>query len=144
MSMGPVEVIVLAFPGNKFNGSIVPELARLVDDRTITIIDGLFAVKDTDGTCTFVEIDELGDADSEATKLARLVDRLDELISDEDVEELMADIEPGSSGAILVFEHTWAKGLKDAIVSSGGVLTGQIRVPPEVVEEVRSALAEAL
>ena len=41
MSVGPIEVIVVEFPGNRFNGRIIPELKRLVDAGTIRIVDGL-------------------------------------------------------------------------------------------------------
>jgi hypothetical protein len=71
------------------------------------------------------------------------MDRLDSLISDEDVAELAADLEPNSSQAILVFEHTWAKPLRDAIVDSGGVLANNFRVPGLVVEELLAELAAA-
>jgi hypothetical protein len=70
------------------------------------------------------------------------MNQLDSLISDEDVEELAASLEPDSSEAILVFEHTWAKPLRDAIVASGGVLADNFRVPGMVVDEILDALAE--
>ena len=45
MALGPIEVVVVAFPGNRFNGRLVPELRRLIDADTISIVDGLFARK---------------------------------------------------------------------------------------------------
>ena len=49
MALGPIEVVVVAFPGNKFNGAIAPELHRLIDNNTISVVDGLLATKDADG-----------------------------------------------------------------------------------------------
>lgn len=141
MALGPIEVVVLAFPGNRFTGAIVPELERLVADDTISIVDGLLAVKDADGECTFVEVDELG-GDGDADRLAAIFDRVDGLISDEDVADLMADLPLESSAALLVFEHTWVKPLRDAIVASGGELAASYRIPGAVVEEVLAAVAE--
>jgi len=141
MALGPIEVLVVGFPGNEFNGQIIPELERLVESDTIALIDGLFIRKDADGTVTFVEFEEEG-ASEEATRLARLMNQLDSLISDEDIEEIADGLEPDSSAAMLVFENTWAKPFADAIVDSGGVMVTNFRVPRLVVDEVLEALAE--
>ncbi len=141
MALGPIEILVIEFPGNQFTGEIIPELERLIDSDTISVIDGLLVRKDVDGEVTFVEFDELG-VNDDASKLAGVMDQLDALISDEDVAEWAAALEPGSSEAILVFEHTWAKGFRDAIVNSGGVLADNIRIPGFVVEELMAELAE--
>jgi hypothetical protein len=141
MALGPIEVLVISFPGNQFSGEIIPELERLVDNDTISIIDGLLVRKDADGDVTFVEFEELG-GNADAQRLASVMDQLESLISDEDVQELAAALEPDSSEAILVFEHTWAKPLRDAIVASGGVLADNFRVPGMVVDELLAELAE--
>jgi uncharacterized membrane protein len=141
MALGPIEVLVISFPGNQFSGEIIPELERLVDNDTISIIDGLLVRKDADGEVTFVEFEELG-GNADAQRLASVMDQLESLISDEDVQELAAALEPDSSEAILVFEHTWAKPLRDAIVASGGVLADNFRVPGMVVDELLAELAE--
>jgi hypothetical protein len=140
MALGPIEVLVIEFPGSRFSGEIIPELQRLIDNETISIIDGLMVSKDLDGDVTFIELDEL-DANEDAAALAALVDQIDSLISDEDVAEWAAELEPGSSEAILVFEHTWAKGFRDAIVNSGGVLVNDMRIPGAAVEELLAELA---
>lgn len=141
MTLGPIEVIEIAFPGNQFNGEILPELQRLIDDDIISVVDGLFVSKDADGDVTFVEFDELG-ANHDAARLAGFMDQLDSLISDEDVDELAAALEPSNSAAILVFEHTWAKPFRDAVVASGGVLAANFRVPGAVVDELLNELSD--
>jgi uncharacterized membrane protein len=141
MALAPVEVLVISFPGNQFSGEILPELERLVDNDTISIIDGVLVRKDADGDVTFIEFEEMG-ANPDAAALARVMNQLESLISDEDIAELAATLEPNSSEAILVFEHTWAKPLRDAIVNSGGVLANNFRVPGLVVEELLAELAE--
>jgi len=142
VTLAPVEVVVVAFPGNRFSGKILPELQRLLDAGTISIVDGLFLRKDENGAVTFVEVDEAG-VDEGVAALAALFDRFDEMISDEDIEELSAALDPNSSAAVLVFEHTWVRPLRDAIVEAGGVLAENFRVPPEVVAEVMAALETA-
>jgi uncharacterized membrane protein len=142
MALGPIEVLVVGFPGNRFNGAILPELERLVEAGTISIVDGLLLSKSEDGDVDFFEFAE-DDANPEAAALAALLDQVESLISDDDVAELAATIEPGSSAAMLVFEHTWAKPFRDAVLDSGGVLAANFRVPGLVVEELMSELAAA-
>jgi len=141
MALGPIEVLVIAFPGNEFNGQIMPELERLVENDTIALIDGLFIRKDADGTITFVEFEEEGGS-AEAMKLVELMNQLDSLISDEDIEEIAAGLEPDSAAAMLVFENTWAKPFADAIFEANGVMVTNFRVPRVVVDDVLGALAE--
>jgi hypothetical protein len=141
MALGPIEILVIEFPGSKFTGEIVPELEKLIANDTISIIDGLLVKKDENGDVTFVEFDELGIND-DASRLAGVVDQLDALISDEDVEEWAAALAPGNSEAILVFEHTWAKPFRDAVVRSGGILGANIRLGGDVVEELLAELSE--
>lgn len=140
--LGPIEIVVIAFPGNKFSGEIVPALTALVAGDTISIIDGLFVMKDSDGAISYAEFDELGTND-DAAALTDVIERIEGLLSDEDVEELSADLENNSSAAILIFEHTWVKPLRDAIANAGGVLLESVRVPGAVVEEVLGSLAQA-
>ena len=139
--LGPIEVLVVAFPGNKFNGQIVPALSDLVDANTISIIDALLVSKDETGEVSLVEFDELGvTEDAAVSALAALFEGADGLLSDDDVDELSADLENNSSAAILVFEHTWFKPLRDAIVDSGGILLEDVHVPDSVVDEVLLAM----
>lgn len=139
MALGPVEVIVVGFPGNQFNGEILPELERLVEADIISIIDGLMLQKHANGDIDFIELSEEG-GNPDAAKLADLLDQVESLISASDIEELAETLEPDSSAAILVFEHTWAKPFRDAVVDSGGVLAANFRVPGLVVEELLAEL----
>ena len=140
MSVGPIEVIVVEFPGNRFNGKILPELKRLVDAGTIRIVDGLLMTRGADDEISVLEVDQVL-ADPDLIALAELFDSLDALISDEDVEALKETLEPDSSAAILVFEHTWAIPFRDALVDSGGILAAAVRIPADVVDDVISSLA---
>ena len=47
--MGPVEYIVVSFPGNKFTGRIGPELVALVESGTVRVLDLIFIGKDAEG-----------------------------------------------------------------------------------------------
>lgn len=97
--------------------------------------------KDAAGDITYTEFEELH-GDDDASRLAGVMAQLDSLISDDDIRELAAELAPDSSEAILVFEHTWAKAFRDAVVDSGGVLADNFRVPAAAVDELLTELAE--
>jgi len=132
-------VLVIGFPGSQFNGEILPALTDLVDRGVITVVDGLFAQRAEDGTVEVIEFEEAGASD-EVAALANLIQDARDLVSAEDVDDLLASLEPGSSAAVLVFEHTWSVPLRDAIVGSGGVLVSDIHIPGLVVDEVLAAV----
>ena len=66
MSLGPIELLVVKFPGNQFKGEIAPALAELVENGTIRIVDLLFAIKDENGDLAVVELSDAGDDENEA------------------------------------------------------------------------------
>jgi uncharacterized membrane protein len=134
-------MIAIAFPGSQFNGEIRPRLVDLVDRGIVNIVDAIVIHKTDDGAVDFVELQELTD-DPEATALGEfLSDQLD-LLSDEDVEDLAEELQPGSTALVLVFEHTWMRPVRDAVAASGGVLLADIHVPPSVVDGVLASLAQ--
>jgi uncharacterized membrane protein len=139
--MGPVELLVLKFPGNQFKGEIAPELQRLVDNRIILVVDILFAIKDESGEVAVLEIGELED---EITGLFDpVVADLTDLLNEQDAKTLAASIEPNSSAAIMLFENTWASGFADAVANANGQVVLNERIPRAVVEELlASAPAE--
>ena len=139
MALGPIEVVMIAFPENKFTGAIIPEITRLIEQNTISVVDALLVSKTADGDTVFVEFDELG-LDDDVKALGDLFDESNALISDDDVREFAAGLDPNSSAALLVFEHTWAKPLRDAIVDAGGVMALNFRVPGAVVNEIVAEL----
>ena len=111
------------------------ELGTLVDADTISIIDGLSVRRTGEDQLDYLELDQVGD-DSEVSRLAALADRIDGLVSNEDVDELAAELPVGGAAVILVFEHTWVNPLRDAITAAGGELAESIRLPGPVVSEV--------
>jgi len=140
MALGPIELLVLGFPGNQFTGGILPEIERLVDNGVIMLVDALIIFKDDDGEVEFLELDQV-DASQSVAALSRFLDEGNGLISEEDMEDFAAALESGSSAAALAFEHTWFKPLRDEIVDSGGILLADMRIPGLVVDEVLAAVA---
>jgi len=125
--LGPVDWIVVEFPGSRFNGEIAPALRDLVDRGVVRVLDLLVLKKDSDGT---LEAFELSDLDtSEIGELRGYESQLAMLLSEDDVTAVAAAIEPGSSAAVLVWENTWAAPFASAVRHSGGQLVASGRIP---------------
>jgi hypothetical protein len=133
--IGPVEYLIVAFPGNQFRGEIAPALADLVEAGTIRIIDIAFASKDENGeTAAF----ELSDLDPEVRQgLENLGAESSGLFSEDDLMGAAEVLEPNSSAALLVWENLWAKPVAAAIRDAGGELYDYDRVPHEIVVAAR-------
>jgi hypothetical protein len=138
MGIGPVEILVISFPGNKFNGDVAPALAELVQTGLIKVIDLVFVAKDAAGDVVALELSELDEATSAAFRPH--VEEPSGMLAEEDIDELAADLELSSSAAILMFEHVWATRFRDAVVDSGGELLASIRIPKEAIDEVLAAI----
>jgi uncharacterized membrane protein len=136
MSYGPVEYVVLKFPGNQFSGEIAPALHELVNTGTVRIIDLLFAIKDADGTVGVFELNGMGDS---VTAIFEPVDATaDELLSESDAQHVAALLEPNSSAALLLFENTWATRFAEAVSNANGEVIVNARIPRDVIEELVS------
>ncbi len=139
MSVGPIEYLVVAFPGNKFKGEIVPALAELVENETIRILDLVFILKDEEGNVAAVELSEL-DADDEAAAMSDIADVDSALLNEEDIALAADALEPNSSAGLLVFENVWATRFAESVRNADGVLVANERIPYDVVQ---AALAYA-
>jgi hypothetical protein len=133
--VGPVEYIVVGFPGNQFKGEIAPALGDLVDAGTIRIIDIAFAGKNEKGEVVAFELSDLDDGVQKA--LQRLGAESTGLFSEDDLLAVAEDLDPNSSAAVLAWENVWAKPVAAAIQNAGGRLYGYDRVPHEVVVAAR-------
>jgi hypothetical protein len=137
MPIGPVEYILIAFPGNKFNGEIVPALKELVDSGTIHIIDLLFIKKDADGTILVVELNS-ADPD-EAAPFDDLDGEVSDLLSIEDIELAAAELPPNSSAGLIVWENIWAARFAQAVRNANGQVIANERIPHAIVEAALAA-----
>jgi uncharacterized protein DUF6325 len=140
--IGPVDYMIVAFPGNKFRGEIAPALADLVDAGTIRIIDIAFVGKDESGDAVAFELTEL-DPDVQSG-LENLGIEVGGLFNEDDLMDAAASLEPNSSAALLVWENVWARDVAQAMRDAGGVLVDFARLPHDVVQAARDfALANA-
>lgn len=135
--MGPIEILIIGFPGNKFTGEVAPALAELVESGQIRVIDLVFVAKDGAGDVVAVELSDVDKTTSAAFQ--PYVDEPSGMLSDEDIEDIAVSLPSNSSAALLLFEHVWATKFRDAVVGAGGVLIDSIRIPKEVVDAVVGA-----
>jgi hypothetical protein len=125
--LGPVDWIVVEFPGSRFNGQIAPALLDLVERDLVRVLDLLVLKKDADGSLEGFELSDLDEG--EIGGFREYESELAMLLSEEDVTSLAAAIEPGSSAAVLVWENTWAAPFASAVRRSGGQLVASGRIP---------------
>jgi hypothetical protein len=130
-SLGPVDYIVVEFPAgaSNFTGEMAKELLALVDSGTIRVIDVLILTKNEDGSVDAMElsdIDELGPLQAVEAELA-------ELLAAEDVDNLAAAMDPGSTAGVLIWENLWAAPFASAVRHSGGQLIANGRIPIQAI-----------
>ena len=125
--MGPIDYIVVEFPGSKMNGEAFPLLVDLVDRGIVRILDLVFVTKELDGSVKGIAIADLDD-DGELD-LAVFEGASSGLIGDDDIEEAGGILEPGSSAGILVYENVWAGPFAAAVRRGGGQLVASGRIP---------------
>ena len=138
MTLGPIDVIALEFPGNRFRGEILPELFELVDKGIIRIIDLVVIMKDQ-GEVIVRELQEL-DAAHMAMFDPLQVD-VSQMITDADINMIAEQLAENSTAGIMLIENLWAKRTMQAMLDANGRLVMFERIPHDVVEEALADIA---
>ena len=136
--LGPLEYIVIGFAGNTFDGTIAREIEKVVENGTIRLVDVVFVGKDADGEAIILELDNKDDPRF-APFAGVLGDRM-ALLTPDDLEQVAAELPANTSGMVMLFEHRWAEGIKEAMAAAGGFLVGRAVIPPEVLAAVSDEL----
>jgi uncharacterized membrane protein len=140
MDIGPVDLLVVEFPGNQFKGEIAPALRDLVTEGTVRVLDLLFVYKDADGEVGSVELAGLGPDLQPA--FADLDGQLGGgLLDAEDVAQVGANLQPNSSAALIVWENTWAGRFVTAMENAGARVVDQARIPADAVRATLESAA---
>jgi hypothetical protein len=132
-AMGPIDYLVVEFPGNRMTGEGMPLLVDLVDRGIIRILDLVFIRKELDGSVSGVTVADL-DGDG-ALDLAVFEGASSGLLGPDDITDAGAVLEPGSSAGMLVYENLWAAPFAAALRRGGGQVVASGRIP------VQAALA---
>jgi hypothetical protein len=136
MEVGPVDVYIIGFPGNKFNGRVAPAILELVENGTIRVLDLLFVSKDAEGVTTVIQAEDL---DAEGAGFLEIDVTQPGALNEEDAEEVSDDLPANSSALLIAFENVWARKVVDALQDADAVLIDSIRIPVDVVQ---AAMAE--
>ena len=126
--MGPVDFILLEWPGRQPKGDVAPMIVDLAERGIIRILDVAFMVKNDDGTVEAIEMGEL-----EGGGFAEFEGASSGLIGQEDLEEAATALEPGTSAAVLIWENRWAAPVAVALRRSGGQLVASGRIPIQAI-----------
>jgi hypothetical protein len=141
MTYGPIELLVVGFPGTKFTGEIAPALGELVDTGLINIIDILFVHKDADGVVNALELADL-DEDTWAV-FDPLVSEIAGLLNQDDAQRLCESLPVNSSAGILLFENAWAAMFVTALQNANAKLILNERIPRAVIDEMLAQAEQA-
>jgi hypothetical protein len=129
--LGPVDYLVIEFPGSQFRGEIAPILVDLVDRDIVRVLDLVMLRKDAQGEVELFELSEIDE--SELGELRRLEADIAELVSAEDLANVGAALDPGSSAGLLVYENRWAAPFASAVRRAGGQLVANGRIPVQAL-----------
>ena len=133
--IGPVDYLIVGFPGNNFKGEIAPALADLVDAGTIRIIDVAFVIKDEAGNTAALELTQLDPEVQDALDKAGFA--VGGLFNEEDLDAAAQELEPNNSAMLLVWENVWARDIAQKLRNADGILVDFQRIPHEIVQAAR-------
>jgi uncharacterized membrane protein len=154
-NLGPIQMLTLAFPGNRFRGEILPELDRLKSDGIVRVIDMLIVRKDSQGNVMvgtgsdldFEEATALGSyfgalagfaaagpEGFERGAIAGAAELADGHVFDEDdIFRVTQALDRDTTAAMILLEHTWTRGLLDAVARAGGIELMNEWIPHDAV-----------
>jgi uncharacterized membrane protein len=138
---GPIDYLVVEYPGNRMTGEAFAILLDLVDRGLIRIVDFVFVRRETDGSVRGLAIADL-DHDGRLD-LAVFEGASSGLLDDDDLQEAGTAIEPGSSAAVLLYENVWAAPFAAAVRRAGGELVASGRIPAQAVLAALDATEKA-
>lgn len=137
--LGPLDILVLEFPGNRFKGEILHNLQELVAAGTISILDLIVVTKSQTGLVSALELSEFG---SEATDaLAPLHVSISQMLTNDDVNAVGNELANNTTAAVMIFENTWAAKTKQAMLEANGRVVMFERIPHQVVVDTLMDLA---
>ena len=141
IEVGPVDYVVIEFPGTNLRGEGLPILKDLVDRGIIRILDLEFVMKADDGTVTGLEVT---DVDGDGVNDLIVWQQYDSgLLDDEDIADASNALEPGNAAAIIVYENTWAAPFVGAMRRAGAEVVASGRIPAADLIDVLDALDAA-
>lgn len=132
MTIGPVDVVILEFPGNKFSGELAPILRDLLEAGTIRIIDLMVVSKDAEGDVVALEL--AGIDENLIAEFAALDIRMNAgMLEQDDIDIVAESLAPNSTAALLVWENRWAATFVEALERADARVIDRVTIPRDVV-----------
>jgi hypothetical protein len=136
--VGPIDYLVVEFPGGNLKGEAFGALIDLVEAGTIRILDLAVAMVGENGDFTAVEITDL---DGDGTlDLAVFEGVSSGLLDEDDLAQSASLVEAGNGIAMLVYENTWAGPFVSALRHIGADVIASGRIPADEVIAALDAL----
>jgi hypothetical protein len=135
---GPVDFLLLEFPDDRLTGRSAEELLTLVDRGIVDVFDVVIVGKDKSGATYGVDLSQV--AAEQLGGFADLAWARSGLLTEEDMQQAAAVMEPGRLAALIVYENTWAKPFVAAARESGGELIAGARLPAQDVMDALEAM----
>lgn len=129
-NLGPVELVVIGFPGTQLDVSVRAALRDVVDRGYVTVLDLVFLSKDANGYITEIDFDEPLDE----LGLTGLTRNGRELVSDSDLEPIRSTMRAGTSAVVVVYEETWARSLADTVRRADGDVILHVQVDRDALD----------
>jgi hypothetical protein len=155
MTLGPIQVIAITFDSlDRLQGRVLDELDELIPVSAVRILDVLLVAKEENGDLVFVETGKLGeeagdedlgallgqlmgfsfedeDEDEDESQVPIGIDDESPIgIGPADIERIGDDLAPGTGAILLLVEHRWAVGVRDAVLEAGGRVVAQGFITP--------------
>lgn len=127
--LGPIDYLVVEFPGSNFTGEIMPEMVDLVQRGVVRVLELVVIKKAEDGTFEALEFDDM--SDGVLGELREAERTLANLLSEDDVAAVADALEPGSTAGLLIYENLWAAPFASAVRRAGGQLVASGRIPTQ-------------
>jgi len=141
--LGPVQLLAFQFDTlDQFRGDILDRLEEVAPLNAVRVLDALFVAKEGSGDLVALELGDLGEEEGDdvlgiiigellgfsfegeasGTAPGEVGDQSAVGLSVSDIRRIADDLEPGTGAGLLLIEHHWAAGLRDAIAGAGGEL----------------------
>jgi Family of unknown function (DUF6325) len=128
--LGPIDYVVIEWPGRQPNGEAMPMILDLVDRGLIRILDIAFLAKDEDGSAAALE---LGALNGGGSGFEEFDGASSGLLGQDELDEAASVLEPGTSAAVLVWENRWVAPVAVALRRSGGQVVSSGRIPVQAI-----------
>lgn len=137
---GPVDVVVIEFPGDTSGESTARALAELVESGIVRLYDLMVVSKDVDGRGAEVELSESG---GDLGDWARFAGARSGLLGAEEVQRAADVLEAGTTAAVILYENTWAVPFVAAARNEGGEMVASARLSAQQIMDALDAVEMA-